>query len=71
VAVVDLGLPDVSGAALCEVIHQFHPFLPVVVCSGQATSEDVGRVTEAGVRRVLSKPVDPDALLAAVEAALP
>jgi DNA-binding response OmpR family regulator len=71
VAVVDIGLPDVDGVALCEVIHQFHPFLPVVVCSGQATPEDVGRVTEAGVRHVLSKPVDPDELVAAVEATLP
>ena len=71
VAVVDIGLPDLSGVALCEVLHQFHPFLPVVVFSGQATPEDVGRVTAAGVRHILSKPVDPDQFLSAVKDALP
>jgi DNA-binding response OmpR family regulator len=71
VAVVDIGLPDVSGTALCEVIHQFRPRLPVVVCSGQATTEDVRRVLGAGVRWYFTKPVDPDELVAAVESALP
>jgi DNA-binding response OmpR family regulator len=71
VAVVDIGLPDVNGVALCEVVHEFHPFLPVVVCSGQATPEDVRRVRRAGVRHFLPKPVDPDELVAAIQAALP
>jgi DNA-binding response OmpR family regulator len=66
-AVVDLGLPDINGVALCEVMHEFHPFLPVVVCSGRATPEDVRRVRQAGVRRYLRKPVDPEELVAAVE----
>jgi DNA-binding response OmpR family regulator len=66
-AVVDLGLPDINGVALCEVMHTFHLFLPVVACSGQATPEDVRRVREAGVRRCLRKPVDPEELVAAVE----
>jgi DNA-binding NtrC family response regulator len=71
VAVVDIGLPDVSGVTLCEFMHEFYPFLPVVVFSGQATPEDVGRVTAAGVRHILSKPVDPDQFLSAVKDALP
>jgi DNA-binding NarL/FixJ family response regulator len=70
VAVVDLGLPDVSGAALCEVIHQFYPSLPVLVYSGQATPEDVRRTKGAWVRQILPKPVDRGELLAAVEAVL-
>jgi two-component system response regulator HydG len=71
VAVVDIGLPDVSGASLCEVMHEFHPFLPILVCSGQATPTEVARVLEAGVRRFLPKPVDPEDLVSAVEAVLP
>jgi len=71
VAVVDIGLPDVSGTALCEVIRRFHPRLPVVVCSGQATTEDVRRVLGAGVRWYFTKPLDPDELVAAVESSLP
>jgi DNA-binding response OmpR family regulator len=71
VAVVDIGLPDLSGVALCEVLHQFHPFLPVVVFSGQATAEDVRRVMGAGARQFFTKPVDPAELVTAVEATLP
>ena len=69
--VVDLGLRDVNGTALCEVIHRFHPFLPVVVFSGQATAEDVRRVMGAGARQFFTKPVDPAELVTAVEATLP
>ena len=71
VAVVDIGLPDVNGVTLCEMMQEFHPFLPVLVCSGRATSEDVGRVMAAGARHFFPKPVDPDELVAAVESALP
>jgi DNA-binding response OmpR family regulator len=70
VAVVDIGLPDVNGVTLCEMMQAFHPFLPVLVCSGRATSEDVGRLRAAGVRHFFSKPVAPDELVTAVESAL-
>ena len=69
--VVDLGLRDVNGTALCEVIHRFHPFLPVVACSGLATPENVRPVTGAGVRKFVPKPVDPDELVSAIRSALP
>jgi DNA-binding response OmpR family regulator len=69
-AVFDVGLPDVNGAELCEVVREFHPSLPVVVCSGLATSEDVERVQGAGVHQVLTKPVGPEEFVAAVESAL-
>jgi DNA-binding NtrC family response regulator len=71
VAVVDIGLPDVNGVTLCEMMQEFYPFLPVLVCSGQATPEDVGRVMGSGVRHFFPKPVDPDDLVSAIEAALP
>lgn len=71
VAVVDIGLPDVDGVSLCEVIHQFHPSLPLVICSGTATPEDVRRVREVGVKEVFEKPVDPDELASAIQSALP
>jgi two-component system OmpR family response regulator len=71
VAVVDLGLPDVNGVVLCEVIQEFHPFLPVLVCSDRASREDLQRLHGAGVRRVLPRPVDPEELVSAVEEVLP
>jgi CheY-like chemotaxis protein len=68
--VVDLGLRDVSGTALCEVIHRFHPSLPIVACSGLATPGDVRRVMRTGVQKFVPKPVDPDELVAAVKSAI-
>jgi len=70
-AVLDIGLPDVNGAELCEVIHEFHPSLPVVICSALATPEDISRVQGVGVRRFLTKPVEPAEFVSAVEEALP
>ncbi len=71
VAVLDVGLPDVDGVALCERLRQLHPALPVLVCTGAATSDQAARLLELGARRYFCKPIDPDELLSAVEAALP
>jgi CheY-like chemotaxis protein len=71
VVLLDVGLPDVSGAVLHETIKELCPFLPVVVCTGLATTDEVARMLELGARRYLRKPVDADELVAAVEEALP
>jgi DNA-binding response OmpR family regulator len=71
VAVLDVGLPDVDGVALCQRLRQLYPTLPVVVCTGAATTDQAARLLELGARRYFCKPVDPDELLSAVEAALP
>jgi CheY-like chemotaxis protein len=71
VVLLDVGLPDVSGVVLHETIKELCPFLPVVVCSGLATTEEVARMLELGARRYLCKPVDPEELVSALEEALP
>jgi DNA-binding response OmpR family regulator len=71
VAVLDVGLPDVDGVALYQRLRELYPAVPVVVCTGQATAEEAGRLLALGARRYFRKPVDPDELLSAVEAALP
>jgi CheY-like chemotaxis protein len=71
VVVLDVGLPDVDGIALCERVRQLYPRVPVVVCTGQAEPADVARLVELGISRYFRKPIDPDELLAAVEASLP
>jgi CheY-like chemotaxis protein len=70
VVLLDVGLPDVSGVDLCSRLRQLRPELPVVVCSGEADPQEVARLLELGVRRYFQKPVEPDELLATVEAAL-
>ena len=71
VVLLDVHLPDVSGVDLCARLREVAPGLPVVVCSGEAESAEVARLLELGVRRYFQKPISPDELLAAVEAALP
>ncbi len=71
VVVLDVGLPDVDGVALCQRLRELYPKVPVLVCSGMASSGEAARLLDLGARRYFRKPVDPDELLSAVEAALP
>jgi DNA-binding response OmpR family regulator len=71
VAVLDVGLPDVDGVALCQRLRELYPALPVLVCTGGATPDEAVRLLELGACRYFRKPVNPDELLSAVEAALP
>ncbi len=71
VVILDVDLPDVSGVALCAKIREMNPELPVLVCTGGATPEEVARLVELGAIRYFRKPVSPDELLSAVEAVLP
>jgi DNA-binding response OmpR family regulator len=70
-AVLDVGLPDMDGVYLCDMLHGLHPTMPVVVCSGAATPGDQVSMSRLGARHFLSKPVDPQELVAALKAALP
>ena len=71
VVVLDVGLPDVNGVDLCQHVREMYPAMPVVVCTGGAAPEEVAQLVRLGATRYFRKPVDPDELLSAVEAALP
>lgn len=67
--VLDLALPDVHGLDLQEqLLEQECP--PIVVITGRGDIPQTVRAMKAGALEVLTKPVDPDALLAAVRTAL-
>jgi DNA-binding NarL/FixJ family response regulator len=51
-------------------LRELSPDLSVVVCSGEAEPQGVARLLELSVRRYYQKPVEPDEMLATVEAAL-
>jgi DNA-binding response OmpR family regulator len=70
VVLLDVGLPDVSGADLCARLRQFFPNLPVVVCTGAATPEEAAGLHGLGITHFLSKPIAMPALLAAVRSAV-
>lgn len=69
VIVTDLRLPGASGLELLAWVQGRGIPVRVVVASAFATIELALHARRLGAREVLSKPVEPEALVAAVEAA--
>lgn len=69
VVLLDIGLPDVSGADLCARMRQIFPDLPVVVCSGAASPEELEDLRRLGISRFLTKPIALSELVEAVGSA--
>jgi CheY-like chemotaxis protein len=69
VVLLDVGLPDVSGADLCARLRQFFPYLPVVVCTGAASQEEADELRRHGITHFFSKPIALPDLVAAVNSA--
>jgi DNA-binding response OmpR family regulator len=66
VLVSDIGLPDGTGLELLHMLSREHP-VRAVALSGYGTRADVARSRDAGFRCHLTKPVDPDELVEAIE----
>jgi DNA-binding response OmpR family regulator len=64
--ITELWLPKVSGLELIKRLREFDKITPVLVCSGGVYESDAKNAYEAGAHTYLSKPVDPDRLLAEV-----
>lgn len=69
VVLLDVGLPDVSGADLCARLRQFFPHMPVVVCTGAASQEEADELRRLGITYFFSKPIALPDLVAAVNSA--
>ena len=70
VVLLDVGLPDVSGADLCARLRQFFPKLPVVVCTGAASQEEADGLRRLGITHFFCKPIAMPELVNAVRTAL-
>lgn len=65
----DIGLPDISGYEVARRLRA-HPLthaIPLVALTGYGQARDKNEAALAGFDRHLAKPVDPDALFAAIE----
>ena len=69
VVLADLRLPDASGLALLEALRADDPELGVIMLTGHADVATAVRAMQQGALDFLEKPVDLDALQAAVERA--
>ena len=69
---LDMGLPGGDGVVVMERLKSFPALesIPVIVVSAREPETTEARATEAGARAFLQKPIDMDALLAAVRGAL-
>jgi len=64
---IDLNLPTISGYELIKRIRQTAPNVGIIVTSARDRTEDITRGYEIGADVYLTKPIDPDILLAAVK----
>ncbi|WP_319588172.1 response regulator [uncultured Desulfobulbus sp.] len=62
----DFDMPFVSGATLCRTMHEVRPDLPVLMVTGYDRHISTEQLSDLGVAELLMKPLDRQALLAAV-----
>ena len=69
---LDINMPGGTGLDVLRKLKMSSKtrHVPIVVISGSVDSEVPAQVVELGAKRYVAKPVDPDALLAAVREAL-
>ena len=64
--VLDIQLPDISGVELCKEIKVLQPHAPVLFCSAHAFPAQIDGVLAECGDGYFTKPVDWDALAAAI-----
>ena len=64
--VLDLHMPAMSGFDVQGALANRHPTLPVVVMTGHDIPESRVRAVQMGAKAYLRKPIDDEALLAAI-----
>jgi FixJ family two-component response regulator len=67
-AVLDIHIGEPDGFALRERLHALAPRLPVIFVTGDLDPALAQRAGSAGALSLLHKPIDPDCLLALIDA---
>jgi len=60
--ILDQTMPGITGMNIAREIAASHPGLPVVLYTGNSDRVEKEELDAAGVRALLQKPVEPDAL---------
>jgi len=68
--VLDLHMPDMSGFDVQGALADGHAAVPVVIITGHDTPEARARAIQLGAKVYLRKPVNDEALLAAIGTAI-
>lgn len=68
--VLDLHMPEMSGFEVQGALASAHARVPVVIITGHDTPEARTRALRLGAKAYLCKPVDGEALLSAIGAAI-
>lgn len=67
VALVDSGLPGMSGITLCRLIANRSPQTAVVIISGNTDSQSIEEAMKAGATEYVTKPFDLSQVVSIVE----
>jgi CheY-like chemotaxis protein len=70
VAILDIGLPDLTGDEVFKLIKEARPDLKVVVCSGYAIDGPAQEILDAGAQGFIQKPYAFKALSAKIKEVL-
>ena len=65
--VLDLGLPNMSGEAVCLEIRKKYPTLPVIILTAKDTINDIVQGLNLGAVDYMAKPFVADELLARIK----
>lgn len=69
IAIVDLGMPGMSGEETLAVLKKEHPYLELIVLTGHGSIDSAVECTKAGSEYYLEKPCEMDKLLTVLEQA--
>lgn len=68
--VLDLGLPNMSGEAVCQEVQKKYPGLPIIILTAKDSTSDIVRGLDLGADDYMTKPFVAEELLARIKARL-
>jgi DNA-binding response OmpR family regulator len=72
VIVIDVNMPGIDGYEACSRLRREHGMtqMPIVMLTAHAPDDDAARAADVGVTAYVTKPFDPESLVAVVRSAL-